>query len=262
LHTVDAGTSLLREAQVQADFTAETTRASVAELLHQHGLPERITLDRDPRLVGHPHKQDFPAPLVRFLRCLGVAVQINPPRRPDLNAFIERYHRTYEYECLRVHRPGEVEQVRSGTAAFKGHYNDERPNQALSCGNRPPRVAFPHLPARPSVPLVVDPDAWVRDLDGHHFVRKVQPGGLILVDNERYFVPSALRGQQVVVRIEGRTREVVVYHRQAEVTRLPLKGLYQTILPFEEYVERMCAEARSKHRLFLQALYWRRLRSW
>lgn len=63
--TVDAGTALLLEDCVQDDFTAETTLASVAEPLRQHGLAAQVTRDRDPRVVGHPHKQDSPAPLVR-----------------------------------------------------------------------------------------------------------------------------------------------------------------------------------------------------
>jgi hypothetical protein len=36
--------------------------------------------------------------------------------------------------------------VREVTDAFLLHYNTERPNQAISCGNRPPRVAYPELP--------------------------------------------------------------------------------------------------------------------
>jgi len=96
LNTVDAGTSLLLEAQVAADVTAETALACSADTLRRHGLPEVVALDRDPRFVGHAPTQDIPAPLLRFLRCLGVAVQVNPPQRPDLNAFVERYHKTYE----------------------------------------------------------------------------------------------------------------------------------------------------------------------
>ena len=43
-----------------------------------------------------------------------------------------------------------MSQTREVTAAFREHYNRERPNQALTCGNRPPLVAFPALPPRPT----------------------------------------------------------------------------------------------------------------
>jgi transposase InsO family protein len=145
LSCVDCGTSLLVAASVRDDFTEGTTLAAVADLLREHGLPAEVTVDRDPRFVGAPGLGDFPSPFIRFLTCLGVEVRVNPPRRPDLNAFLERYNGTYEHECLRVHRPATLAEAREVTAAFRRHYNEEGPNQARSCGNRPPREAFPDL---------------------------------------------------------------------------------------------------------------------
>ena len=72
LNTVDVGTSILVNAQVRADFTAETTLQAVVDTFRTQGLPESITLDRDPRFVGSPQGRDFPAPLVRLLHGLGV----------------------------------------------------------------------------------------------------------------------------------------------------------------------------------------------
>ena len=166
LNCVDCGTSLLVATDVRADFTEETTLTAIAELLQAHGRPLEITLDRDPRFVGAPGTGDFPSPLIRFLTCLGVVVHINPPHRPDLNGCVERYHGTDDRECLKVHRPTTLEQARAVTAAFRTHYTTERPNQARSCGNRPPRVAFPELPPTPPLPMLVDPDAWLELIDG------------------------------------------------------------------------------------------------
>ena len=153
LNTVDEGTSVLVEAQVGADFRAETTVGAVAQLFVRHGLPEAVRMDRDVRFVSSPSGSDFPSALVRFCQCLGVGVLLCDPRHPQQNGFVERYHRTFQEECLAVQRPLTLEQVREVTAQFEQHYNYERPHQGLSCGNRPPRVAFPTLPApvdRPS----------------------------------------------------------------------------------------------------------------
>src|SRR5215472_1963480 len=79
-----------------------------------------------------------------------------------VSPIVERYHRTYQAECLAVQRPRTLEQVREVTEQFARHYNDERPHQGLSCGNRPPRVAFPTLPDLPAVPDVVNPDRWLQ----------------------------------------------------------------------------------------------------
>lgn len=158
---MDTGTSILLDAKVRSDFTAETALRAVAELVQQVGLPQAVTIDRDPRFVGSAQQRDFPTPFVRFWLCLGVAVTICPPRRPDLNAFVERYHRTFEYECLRIYHPHDLETATAVTAAYQRFYNEERPHQGLSCANLPPRMAFPTLPALPPTPPLVDADRWL-----------------------------------------------------------------------------------------------------
>src|SRR4029453_17994495 len=173
--------------------------------------PEGITLDRDPRFVGAPGTGDFPSPLLRFLTCLGVEVQVTPPPRPDLNGYVERLHRTFEEECLRVHRPGTLEAAREVTAAFRGHDNGEPPNQARSCGNRPPLVAFPALPPRPPVPPVVDPDAWLPLVDGRRFRRTVKPNGSVVVEHHRYYVGRRWHGQRVLVAVIADERQLAVW---------------------------------------------------
>ena len=183
LDIVDVGTSQLVDAHVRPDFTAETTLTTLIQTLQTHGLPDQITVDRDPRFVGGAHRFDFPAPLVRLLHCIGIQVTICPPRRPDKNAFVERYHRTFEEECLKVIRPQDLASAQAATTAFHQHYNHERPNQAITCGNRPPKVAFPELPQRPALPTSVDPDRWLEVVDGQRYVRKVRANGTVSVDN-------------------------------------------------------------------------------
>jgi hypothetical protein len=177
-----------------------------------------------------------------------VAVHVNPPHRPDLNGYVERYHKTYEYECLRVHRPATLEQARGVTAAFRRHYNEERPNQARSCANRPPCVAFPELPTRPPLPAEVNPDAWLRLVDGRLYARTVQPGGDLLVEHGRYYVGKRLAGQRVAVAVAAGERALLVRHRGAVVKRLPLRGLHGAPLPFERYLALMEHEARADAR--------------
>ena len=60
-----------------------------------------------------------------------------------------------------MHRPGTLSEVSELTEAFLTHSNDQRPNQARSCGNQPPRVACPAFPTLPTVPQTVDPDHWL-----------------------------------------------------------------------------------------------------
>ena len=245
LNTVDAGTSILLAAQVRDDYTAETSLRAVAQVLQEQGLPAAVTFDRDTRFVGSWSGRDFPSPFVRFWTCLGVTATVCPPHRPDANAFVERYHRSYNSECLQVQRPRTVEEVREVTDRYIHHYNYERPNQARSCGNQPPRVAFPQLPVRPAVPLIVDPDAWLHTVDGRSYVRKVRTNGSVLVDEVPYYITQDLAGQYVALRVETATRTFVVVHHGQEIKRLAIKGLQHRLLSFDAFVDLLAEQART-----------------
>jgi transposase InsO family protein len=130
LNIIDTGTSVLIGSHVRSDFTAETALQALAQTFAEHGLPHAITLDRDPRWVGAPQGSDFPAALIRFCHSLGVAVLLCAPHHPQQNGFVERYNRTYQEECLAVHRPTTLSQVREVTGAFVEHYNWQRPQEA------------------------------------------------------------------------------------------------------------------------------------
>jgi transposase InsO family protein len=150
--------------------------------LTRYGRPQWITLDRDPRWVGSPAGSDFPAALVRFGACLGIEIQICDPHHPQQNAFVERYNRTYQEECLALDRPTDLEQAHSVTETFVKYYNIERPHQGLSCGNRPPLTAFPARASLPPLPTTLDPDSWLTPLDGLHLERKVDRNGMVSID--------------------------------------------------------------------------------
>lgn len=245
LNTIDVGTSILLDAQVRSDFTMATAIEAMAATIQSHGLPDQITFDRDARFVGSNIQRDCPSPFLRFWHCLGVQVTICPPRRPDLNGFVERYHRSYDEECLQVYRPGDLDAVQTVTTAFRQHYNQERPHQGRSCNNQPPRLAFASLPPRPSIPQVVDPDHWIVALQGQRYVRKVRRNTSVSIDTVPYYISQALVGKYVTLRIEASDRTFVVEHEGQEVKRLPIQGTGQGAVPFASFVEQLCQEAKS-----------------
>jgi transposase InsO family protein len=249
LNIIDKGTSVLVAYHVRTDFTAETALAAVAQTFAEHGLPSSITLDRDTRWVGAPQGSDFPAALVRFCHSLGVAVLICDPHHPQQNGFVERYHRTLNQECLKLSRPKTLEEVRQVTEAFSTHYNWQRPHQGIACGNQPPRVAFPDLPSLPHVPDLVNPDAWLSHVKGQHLVRRVNRQGFVKVDLYPYYISSKLAGQRVTLSIQAKEQNLQVVYPQEYRRSLPLKGLHQRALPYQEYLELMQREASTQQRL-------------
>jgi hypothetical protein len=260
---VDAGTSILLSAQAHDAFREETAFETVLTFLRTYGRPRMLTLDRDPRWVGSSSGRDFPSPLIRLLSTLEIVPNICPPQRPDKNAYVERYHRTYKQECLLVHHPSTLSEVRSVTEQFLHHYNEERPHQGRACGNRPPREACPVLPTLPPLPVTVQPNRWLQHFHQQAFVRSVGSDGCVMVDLQTYYLSRKLAGQPVALVVDAPQRCFAVWQATTHISCLPIKGLLEADeMPFEPYVQMMQREARSqvqRHTFHHRSIYQRSL---
>ncbi len=252
LNILDTGTSILLDNPARQDFNAETVIRTLAEVFDQQGCPQQITFDRDPRFVASASGGDFPAPFVRFLACLDIQADICPPQSPWKNGYVERYNRTYKSEAIFIYQPETFEQVVDMNLDVKQHYNFQRPNQAKSCGNQPPRLAFPALPTLPALPDTVDPDRWLDTLQGTLFKRRVNAAGTVQVDKHKYYIGRAHHGRLVVLQVNAVNRQFVVELNNAQIKTLPIKGLYHGQLSFDEYLEFICDQAISNWRLYVR----------
>ena len=88
-NVVDRGTSILVESTASDDYNTESSIIAMTSVFLVEGLPETLTIDRDPRFVGGYQGDDFPSAFMRFLLCLDIDVDVCPPRRPDLKPFVE-----------------------------------------------------------------------------------------------------------------------------------------------------------------------------
>jgi putative transposase len=66
------------------------------------------------------------------------------PGKPDQNAFVERFNRTYREEVLDAYLFESLEQVREITELWIPEYNQERPHDSLGCV--PPLTFKPRQP--------------------------------------------------------------------------------------------------------------------
>jgi len=249
---VDVGTSIWLHREVGGDFDAETLFEVMVHFFCLHGLPGMLTFDNDPRFVGSASGRDFPSAFVRFLWCVGVVPNVIPPHRPDLNAYVERFHRSLGEECLQVHRPSTLSEVAELTEAFLTHYNEQRPNQARSCGNHPPRVACPAFPTLPSVPQTVDPDRWLLPMDKQAFARTIRVNGNLSINRQDYYVSRSLAGQRVICWVNAAQKCFDIWQPAGLIKSVPIKGLYGQMMPFQEYVALMKREARSEYQYYLR----------
>jgi transposase InsO family protein len=252
LNLVDHGSSAVVASEPGSEYTAETALRAVAGMLLKKGCPDRIRIDRDPRWVGSWTAKDFPSPLLRFLQCLGIDPKVCPPHQPQKNPFVERYHRNYKYECQYQEQPQDLESTIATNESYVHFYNYDRPNQALTCGNRPPLVKFPHAPALSPVPQTIDPDRWLLLQTGKTYTRRLDRNGCFQLGNQTYYVQQKLHGCSVTLWVDGKQRDLAIFVDRKVFKKLPIKGLQNRLMNFPEYLELMCQEATSTWHRFLR----------
>lgn len=82
----------------------------------------------------------------------GIELRYIQPGKPEQNAFIERFNRTYRTEVLNAYVFESLYQVREISAEWLQSYNEERPHDALA--GLPPTMYRAQLEARSS-PVIV-----------------------------------------------------------------------------------------------------------
>ena len=97
-------------------------------MIDLHGRPSAIRCDNGPELTSQAFtdwckEQDID---LRFIQ----------PGKPDENAYIERFNRTYREEVLSAYLFDSLAEVRDITADWLERYNEIRPHDAL--GSLPP----------------------------------------------------------------------------------------------------------------------------
>jgi putative transposase len=93
------------------------------QLKRDHGLPQVLRSDNGPEFLG----EAFTA----WAKSNGVAIQYIQPGKPNQNAYIERFNRTFREEVLDQHLFARLEDVREAAHWWMIDYNEERPHDAL-----------------------------------------------------------------------------------------------------------------------------------
>ncbi|MNR49049.1 Integrase core domain protein [compost metagenome] len=79
----------------------------------------------------------------------GIPIRYIQPGKPNQNAFIERFNRTYRTEVLDAHLFANLERVQAITDRWLVDYNEYRPHESL--GGLPPLQFMPRLTLAPIV---------------------------------------------------------------------------------------------------------------
>ena len=103
------------------------------DLIRLYGRPARVRVDNGPELTAEA--------FVEWCGAWRIGIGYIQPGKPDQNAFIERFNRTFREEVLDAYVFDSLEQVRAITEEWLATYNTERPHDSL--GQVPPLTFLP-----------------------------------------------------------------------------------------------------------------------
>ena len=146
LNILDEGVREGLAIEIDTSLPAERVIRVLEQVVAWRGQPQAIRLDNGPELLADR--------FVTWCTERGIALRYIPPGKPDQNAFIERFNRTYRTEVLNAYVFESLDQVREISAEWLDSYNEERPHDALA--GLPPATYRAQLEAKSS-PLTVSP---------------------------------------------------------------------------------------------------------
>jgi putative transposase len=110
--------------EVDTSITSARLVRIFEQLRHDHGaLPQVLRTDNGPEFLGET--------FVMWAKTNGMAIQYIQPGKPNQNAYIERFNRTFRDELLNQHLFLRLEDVREATHWWMIEYNEQRPHDSL-----------------------------------------------------------------------------------------------------------------------------------
>lgn len=221
LTVADSHSRFLIELRIVAP-TIEGVRPCFEGAFREHGLPLAIRCDNGPpfgsRGAGGLTK------LSAWWLKLGIAPHFIHPASPQENGRHERMHRTLKAQTS-VPPANNPPEQQARFDAFRRHYNEERPHEAL--GQRPPAEAY--TPSPRAMPFRAD-DPWY---DADHRVRRVRSNGEIKWKGAFVFISEALV-EELVGIAELETGDHVVRFCDLDIGLIDRHGLFARFAPRRE----------------------------
>ena len=116
--------------EIDTSLRAPRVIRVLERLKEQRGVPDVLRLDNGPEFISQV--------LADWCKENGVAIRHIQPGKPNQNAYIERFNRTYRNEVLNLYLFRSLDEVREITSRWINEYNEQRPHDAL--GGLPPCV--------------------------------------------------------------------------------------------------------------------------
>lgn len=130
LNVLDEGVREVLDIEIDTSLPGERVVQVLERLRSWRSLPRAIRCDNGSELLSEV--------FVCWCKENGIEIRYIQPGKPNQNAFIERFNRTYREEVLDAYLFESLDEVREITYEWMESYNEQRPHDAL--GGLPPAV--------------------------------------------------------------------------------------------------------------------------
>ncbi len=122
---------------IEVDFSLPSARIIqvLTQLITLHGVPRRVRCDNGPEFIAEALRE--------WCEAHGILLQFIQPGKPNQNAYIERFNRSFRAEVLNAWVFRSLAEVRALSEEWRVMYNTERPHQSL--GDAPPSIFLPRI---------------------------------------------------------------------------------------------------------------------
>ncbi len=130
LNILDEGVREALEIVIDTSIPDRRVVRTLDQLVEWRGRPDAIRVDNGPEYLSQVFAD--------WCRNNRVTLNYIQPGKPNQNAYIERFNRTFRHEVLDAYVFESLRQVREITRQWITEYNEERPHDSL--GRIPPAV--------------------------------------------------------------------------------------------------------------------------
>jgi len=135
-NVIDEGNREVLGIEVATSIPSLRVIRVMEQLIELHGKPQALRLDNGSELTW--------IAFTEWCQSQAIELRFIQPGKPDQNAFIERFNKTYREEVLSAYVFESLAQIREITESWLVEYNQERPHESL--GRLPPLTYLPRPP--------------------------------------------------------------------------------------------------------------------
>ena len=135
LNVIDEGNREALRIEVGTSISSGRLIRTMDQLVEVYGAPAGIRMDNGPEMTAEK--------FVEWAKSKGIELRYIQPGKPNQNAFIERFNKSFRSEVLDAYLFNSLSEAQEAADHWMMDYNEKRPHESL--GNVPPMEYLPRF---------------------------------------------------------------------------------------------------------------------